>query len=189
MGNVIVRRLTRLLNISRSTNRSWSKVRLIANKDQWNTCVLSYSWYQLGFMCLWARWDSAHTRIVRVSAVGMKTTALAGPIYRFCVISAGETGKSCRELPGARPACSGTPETPADNTGCSLRARTEVVILYTDMGVRFGREPKWLDSGCLWGVRCRARTEFVCAEEGVRFGWEPKCVRRKTVIPWTIIYV
>ena len=58
----------------------------------------------------------------RVSDVGVKTTALAGPKHRFCVVSAGETGKACREFPGAR-----APETPADNTGSSLRARTEVV--------------------------------------------------------------
>ena len=82
----------------------------------------------------------AHTRIVRVSDVGVKTTALARPIHRFCVISAGETGG--REFPGARPACRGTPETHADNTGCSLLARTEVVILYIDVGVQFGRELK-----------------------------------------------
>ena len=56
--------------------------------------------------------------------------ALPGPIHRFCVISAVETGESCMEFPGARPACRGTPETPADNIGCSLRARTEVVIVY-----------------------------------------------------------
>ena len=74
--------------------------------------------------------------------MGVKTTALAGPIHRFCVITAAETGKSCREFPGARPAHRGTPETPADNTECSLRARTEVVILYIDVGVRFGRELK-----------------------------------------------
>ena len=45
-------------------------------------------------------------------------------IHRFCVIhvSAGETGKSCGEFPGARPAYRGTPETPADNIGrgCSV---------------------------------------------------------------------
>ena len=29
--------------------------------------------------------------------MGVKTTTLAGPTHRFCVISAGETGKSCRE--------------------------------------------------------------------------------------------
>ena len=63
--------------------------------------------------------------------MGVKTTALAGLIHRLCVIYAGETGKSCREFPGARPACRGTPETPADNIGCSLRARTEVVVQYT----------------------------------------------------------
>ena len=72
---------------------------------------------------------------------------------------------------------------------CIHRSRTEVVILYIDMGVRFGREPKWLYSGCLWGVRFRAGTEFVCVEAGLRFGREPKCVRGKTVIPWRIIYV
>ena len=71
--------------------------------------------------------------------MGVKTTALPGHIHRFCVISAEETGKSCREFPGARPACRGTPEAPADNAGCSLRARTEVDILYIDVGVRFGR--------------------------------------------------
>ena len=60
--------------------------------------------------------------------MGVKTTALAGLTHRLCVISAGETGKSCREFPGARPACRGTPETPADNIGCSVRVRTEVVI-------------------------------------------------------------
>ena len=58
----------------------------------------------------------------------MKTTALAGPTHRFLVISAREIGKWCRELPGARPACRDTPETPADNTGCSILAITEVVI-------------------------------------------------------------
>ena len=36
-------------------------------------------------------------------------------IHRFCVIPAGETGKPCREFPGARPACRGIPETPADS--------------------------------------------------------------------------
>ena len=60
--------------------------------------------------------------------MGVKTTALAGPTHRFLVITAGETGKSRMEFPGAIPACRGTPETPADNTGCSVRARTEVVI-------------------------------------------------------------
>ena len=60
--------------------------------------------------------------------MGVKTTVLVGPTQRFLVISAGETGKSCREFPGARPACRGTPETPADHAGCSVRARTEVVI-------------------------------------------------------------
>ena len=50
-------------------------------------------------------------------------------------------GKSYKEFPGARPACRGTPETPADNIGCSLRARTEVVIQYTAKGVRLGQEP------------------------------------------------
>ena len=40
-------------------------------------------------------------RIVSVRR-GVKTTALAGPTHRFCVISAGETGKSCRELPGVK---------------------------------------------------------------------------------------
>ena len=59
---------------------------------------------------------------------GVKTTALDGRTEPILVISAGETGKSCREFPGARPACRGTPETPADNTGCSVRAKTEVVI-------------------------------------------------------------
>ena len=57
--------------------------------------------------------------------MGVKTTALAGPTHRYCVIYA---GKLCREFPGARPACRGTPEIPADNTGRSVRARTEVVI-------------------------------------------------------------
>ena len=67
------------------------------------------------------------------------------------------------EFPGARPACRGTPETPAEIT----------------LDVHFGREPKWL----LYidvGVRFRARTELfvrkedfdsgenrtVCAEDG-----------------------
>ena len=62
--------------------------------------------------------------------MGRGRPALAGPIDRFSVISARETGESCREFPGARPACRGTPETPADNIGCSLRVRTEVVIVY-----------------------------------------------------------
>ena len=87
-------------------------------------------------MCLCACDDSAHTRIVRVSDVGVRTTALAGHTEPILVISAGETRKSCREFPGARPACRGTPETPADN------ARTEVFIQWTAMGVRFGRELK-----------------------------------------------
>ena len=60
--------------------------------------------------------------------MGVKTTALAGPTQPFLVISAGKTGKSCREFPGDRPACRGTPETPADNAGCSVRVRTAVVI-------------------------------------------------------------
>ena len=60
--------------------------------------------------------------------MGVKATALAGLTHRFLVISAGETGKSCRESPRARPACRGSPETPADNTGCSVQVRTEVVI-------------------------------------------------------------
>ena len=59
----------------------------------------------------------------------------------------GETGESCREFPGARPACRGTPETPADNPN-----------------VNFGREAKWL----LYidvGVRFRARTELGARKE------------------------
>ena len=64
MGNVIVRRLIRLWYKSRNTNRSWAKVRLLTNKDQWNTCVLSYSRYLLNLMWLWAWFISAHTRKV-----------------------------------------------------------------------------------------------------------------------------
>ena len=56
--------------------------------------------------------------------------SISKPKPATCVIPAGETGKSCREFPGARPACRGTPETPAYNTGCSLRARNEVVTIY-----------------------------------------------------------
>ena len=77
-----------------------------------------------------------------MSDVGVRTTALAGHTEPILVISAGETGKSRREFPGARPACRGTPETPADNAGCLVRARTEVFIQWTAMGVRLGREPK-----------------------------------------------
>ena len=70
MGNVIVRRLIRLWYKARSTNRSWAKVRLITNKDQWNTCVLSYSRYLLNLMWLWAWYISAHTCKVRVPRGG-----------------------------------------------------------------------------------------------------------------------
>ena len=166
MGNVIVRRLIRLWYKARSTNRSWTKVRLIANKDQWNTCVLSYSRYLLNWMWLWAWCNSAHTRKVRVPHGGEDDPPFwAGPIDRFGV-SAGETGESSREFPGARPACRGTPETPADNIGCSLRARTEVVIVYRR------------------GCSVRARTELtVCAERGLRFGREPNCVRGRRLFP------
>ena len=73
--------------------------------------------------------------------MGVKTTALAGLTHRFLVISAGETGKSCREFPGARPACRGKPcgqhwvfgsgENQSGYTidihGCSVQARTEVI--------------------------------------------------------------
>ena len=45
-----------------------------------------------------------------------------------------------QDSPGARPACRGTPETTSDNTGCSLQARTEVVIV--DVGVRFRARTK-----------------------------------------------
>ena len=63
--------------------------------------------------------------------MGVRTPALAGHPEPILVISTGETGKSCREFPGARPACRGTPETPADNAVCadgrsSARARTDV---------------------------------------------------------------
>ena len=68
----------------------------------------------------------------------------------------------CREFPGARPACRGTPETPADNISCSLRARTEVVIIYR--------------RGCSVRARtelCARKEDFgsgenrtVCAEDG-----------------------
>ena len=59
--------------------------------------------------------------------MGVKTTTLAGRTEPILVISVGEPGKSCREFPGARPACRGTHETPADNAGCSVWARTEVI--------------------------------------------------------------
>ena len=60
--------------------------------------------------------------MVTVSDVGVRTPALAGHPEPILVRSAGETGKSCREFLGARPACRGTPETPADNAGCSVWA-------------------------------------------------------------------
>ena len=82
--------------------------------------------------------------------------------HRFCVIPAGETGKWCREFPGARPACRGL-----------------LKPLQITLDVHFGREPKWslyIDMG----DRFRARTELcarkedfgsgenrsVCAEDG-----------------------
>ena len=58
--------------------------------------------------------------------MGVRTPALAGHPGQILVISAGETGKSCREFPGARPACRGTPETPADHAGCSVWATRSV---------------------------------------------------------------
>ena len=83
--------------------------------------------------------------------MGMKTTALAGPIHRFCVISAGETGKSCRMFPGARPACRGTPET-----------------LQTTLGVHFGREPKWLYSRQPWVFGSgENRSDYIVDASGV----------------------
>ena len=90
---------------------------------------------------------------------------------QFGVISAGETGESCREFPGARPACRGTPETPADSISCSLRARTEVVIIYRR------------------GCSVRARTRTVCAEGRTWVRARTKLCARKMVIHWTIIYV
>ena len=71
---------------------------------------------------------------------------------RFGVISAGETGESGREFPRARPACRGTPETPTDNISCSLRARTEVVIIYRR------------------GCSVRARTELCARKEDFGLG-------------------
>ena len=68
--------------------------------------------------------------------MGMRTPGLAGHAGQS--ISTGEG----REFPGARPACWGTRETHVDNAGCSIRARTEVLIKRMPLGVRFGREPK-----------------------------------------------
>ena len=86
-------------------------------------------------------------------------------MHHFCVIPAGETGESCREFPGARPACRGIPEPPADNTGCSLRAITEVVTVYRR------------------GCSAYGENRTVCAEGGLRFGRELNCVRRRRLFP------
>ena len=144
----------------RSTNR-YSKVRLIANKDQWNTCVLSYSWYQLDFMCLWAWWDSAHTRIISVPH-GNKDNH---PNWAHKSVR----GNSCRgvgsfpEFPGARPVCRGTPETPADNLGVHFEREPSLCARREDVGSGENRS--------------------VCAEVRLRFGREPSCVRRsKTLV-------
>ena len=74
--------------------------------------------------------------------MGVKSTGLAGPTHRFCVISAGETGKSCREFAGARLACRGTPKSGYTiySHGCTVRTRTEIACAEEE--VRFGREPK-----------------------------------------------
>ena len=55
-------------------------------------------------------------------------------MHRFCVISAGETGKSCREFPVARPACRGTPEIPADNIGRGCSVDTDLCARKKDFG-------------------------------------------------------
>ena len=77
-------------------------------------------------------YHKGHTETIQVYSVTVMTNVKA--------LQAGHSSQGTSEP--ITPACRGTPETPADNTGCSLRARTEVVILYTDMGVRFEREPK-----------------------------------------------
>ena len=66
------------------------------------------------------------------------TPALAGHPDPIVPISTGETEKSCREFPGARPACRGTTETPADSSGCSVWANRSA-CMWMPLGVRFGK--------------------------------------------------
>ena len=117
--------------------------------------------------------------------MGVRTPALAGHPEPILVISAGETGKSCREFPGARPACRGIPETPADNAGCSGRANRSVYTVDSHgCSVRANRSVYIVDaSGCSF----TETTELCAWKEGVRFGREPKCACGKTVIPRTLM--
>ena len=50
------------------------------------------------------------------------------------------------EFSGARPACRGTPETPADSSGCSVWTNRSV-CMRMPLGVRFGKTEL-----CAWKV-------------------------------------
>ena len=92
--------------------------------------------------------------------------ALARHPEQIVPISAGTTVSSRREFPGARLACRGTPETPADR-----------------LGVRFG-EPKYSERNSL-GVRF-GRTEVQCVDSlGCSVRANRSAVYGKTVIPRT----
>ena len=87
------------------------------------------------------------------------TRALAGHPDPIVPISTWTTGKSSREFPRARPACRGTPETPADSSGCSVRANRSA-CMRMPLGVRFGK------------------TELRARKVGVRFGATEVCARK-----------
>ena len=92
------------------------------------------------------------------------TPALAGHPDPIVPISAGMTGKSSREFPGARLACRGTPETPADSSGCSVRAN-QSACMRMPLGVRFGK------------------TEVCARKVGARFGRAEVCARKEGYSP------
>ena len=119
----------------------------------WCIYLYTYGSQQVSSGCLTFSWHYDASALT--PTWGWRRPALAGPIDQFGVISAGETGESCREFPGARPACRGTPETPVDSIG-----REPKWLSYIDVGVRFGRKPE------------------LCARKGrLGFGREPNCVR------------
>ena len=90
------------------------------------------------------------------------TPALAGHPDPIVPISAGGTGKSCREFPGARPACRGTPETPVDSSGCSVRANRSA-CMWMHLGVRFGNNRVVCAEG---SCSVRARTKVCARKDG-----------------------
>ena len=99
----------------------------------------------------------------------VRTPALAGHPGPILVKYAGETGKLCRDFPGASPACRGTPETPADNAGCSVLANRSVFTVDSHgCSVRANRSVYIVDaSGCsVWKQpSCvRGRKEFGLCE-------------------------